>query len=540
MNKANLLRANKELQEDRIDRDPEHCLCRAAFLAWPPRSVEDSQVLGSVVLQMAEDGGMALLLERLVRTILPEGGLLTVETVLRHAKEDTEVARSVFAWLEEPGCPLRLIENLRLRGQIFLRFGDPIMAYQVLNELNRTEEGKRDLGGQLYLVWSLEEYLEPHEEELDFAHSQAKKWMQGEWGSMDEMTCYYAGHIALLKGDLAMARSAFDLAGVEPAALLMGWHTAHLAKDVQTAAEHLDLLLEAERECLLAGQTGILFSDTLHPFDPNTTEGQNELQLVLRWFEVSGALMDLLETINLYKHPGYQKLNEEFKERTGVFVDFERYKHAVRTWKLKEEVQQKLENDQANVNRHAAEKEMQERASDFKMLGVLLPCELRGRDLEERVAQGLVSCDLSGHRDATINAILLMFRLDWLKAEQAVLLTMYAHAKGYHDQAVAREVRLEKFVARTGFEVAIFYLLSHCGVGFVIYIMARIGGWGLARKIVDSIQAVVGNLQADGKTFPTYPEFKKHLHRYWSESGNPEELRFIFGQVGDDSLSGIT
>jgi hypothetical protein len=320
--------------------------------------VKDLRNLRRAILVIVEDGGKGLLLERLVQQVLPDGVLLTAESLLRHIREETEVAHAVLTWLEGPACSLRSVQRLRLRGQVLLRFGDPIGAREVLDNLDNTVEGEQDLGGQLYLVWSLNEYLEPNDEELDFAHTQAQRWMRGEWGQADEMTYYYAGHIALLKNDLRRAREAFERAGQHLAALLMGWQTARLMKDNSGADSLLSLLLAEEHKSLRAGRSGILFPEVLTPFDPYTAEGQDEIQCVLRRFEVREALMNLLATVDLRRHPGYQALRDDIQEGTVTLTEVEQYERAVRTWKVKKEVKQRLERQLTTAIRRTAERDV--------------------------------------------------------------------------------------------------------------------------------------------------------------------------------------
>jgi len=525
INMAHLLREHADLRRRSPDRDYQQCLRRGILLAYPPRSVKDLRNLRRATLTIAEDGGMGLLLERLVQQVLPDGVLLTAESLLRQISQETAVAHTVFAWLQDPTCLLQGIESLRLRGQVLLRFGDPIKAREVLDKLDDTTEGEHDLGGQLYLVWSLREYLEPHDKELDFAYNQGQRWIWGDWGSPDEMTCYYAGHIALLKNNLKMAREAFERAGHHLAALLMAWQTARLMKDNPGADSLLSLLLAEERKALRLGLSGILLPEVLTPFDPNTAEGQDALQLVLRRFEVSGALMDLLATVDLRKHPGYQALRGDFEERTGVLTDFEQYERAVQTWRVKEEVKQRLERQLTTTIRQSAEKEMYASAADFTILDVAPPCSLRDDQLVERLAQSLFQRNLAGQGEHVMNVILSMLRQGRLKSEQAVLLIMYACAKAHHDHGAAAAVRAGKFAARTTLEAMILYLVRHCGVSFVESVIATIGGWGLCRKLVDVVEVVIGELRIGrSDTFPTYPEFTRHMHRHWAESGDGKGL----------------
>ena len=524
-----ILHTHGNLRKRNNARSPKQCFMRTVFIACPPRFATDIKILRGILLVMTEDGGMGLLMERIIRIILPESGLLTIKKMLSRIREETEVAHAVFAWLEDSDCPLQSIEKLRLRGQILLRFGDPIMARQGLDELDNTIEGERDLAGELYLVWSLREYLEPYEQELGFAYNKAKKWIQGEWGAADEMTYYYAGHIAFLKDDLRMAREAFKRAGQRPSSLLMAWQIARLMKDDQTADKYLNLLLAEEHKCLRAGQSGILFPKEPVPFDPNTTEGQDELQLVLRRFEVTGALMDLLETANLRKHPEYHALANDFEERTRVFNDIEQHEHAVRTWKVKEQVQQELERRQRATIREDAEKEMYAQAKDFAILDVAPPCSLSGDQLAERLAQNLFQRNLGGQRERVINVILSLFLQRRLKSEQAVLLTMFAYAKAHHDSHTIQIARIEKFAAQTAMEASILYLISRCGVGYVSSMFLGISGWSLSKKLVDAVQTIYGDFQvSEGESFPTYVDFVDHLHRYWDESGDAEEFRTFF------------
>jgi hypothetical protein len=308
----------------------------------------------------------------------------------------------------------------------------------------------------------------------------------------------------------------------------MAWQVARLMKDKSAAGEFLRALLAEEHRSLRAGRKGILFPEEPGPFDPNTAEGQQELQLVLRRFEVSGAMMDLLETVDLRKHPGYQALASEFQERTSILDDFERYERAVRTWRVKEEIQQELERQQMAAVQETAQREMYARAKDFAILDVAPPCPLQGDPLAERLAQNLFQRDLAGQGERVMNVILSMLRQSRLKPEQAVLLTMYAYAKAHHDQGAARTTQVETFVAKTAMEAMLLCLLRDCGVLFM-YGAVKAMGWTLPRKLVEAVEAIYGKLQVGGsETFPTYVEFVEHLHRYWAESPGGEDFRLSF------------
>lgn len=531
MNMAEFLRAYGQLRKRYAKRTPEQCLRRVVFLCWPPRVATDLRLLRHALRLMVEDGGMSLLAERLAGSVLPDGVSLTIQGILRAVREEADVAHAILAWLEDPICPLRPIERLRLRGQVLLRFGDPLRAREVLDELDSTIEGERDLPGQFYLVWSLREYLEPYNKELDFAYAQALKWMRGEWGPMDQMACYYAGQIALFRSALTMARAAFERAGTQAASLLMSWHVATLMKDRARANSFLDLLFAEEQKTLREGRCGILFPVNLTPFDPNTPKGQDELQLVLRRFEISGALMDLLATENICAHPGYKALAGDLQEQTTVLLDFERYEHAVQTWRTKRDVKERFDRQQAASVRRVAEEEMLTHAEDFAILDVAPPCSLRGGQLIERLAQSLFQYDLAGRGERAMNVILCFLRQGRLTSEEAVFLSMYAYSKAYHDQATARATRVSKFVARTALETMLLCLLRYSGINFVYTVIAAVGGWTLAQKLAEAVQAVFGEsyLYA-GERFPTYTEFRDRLHHYWVESGDNEAYSRFFGE----------
>lgn len=525
VNMAAILRAHDNLQRRRADRYAQQCLLRAAYLSQPSHSAQDMRRLRRILLAMAEDGGTGLLVERLVERALPASVSLTIERVLRHTRQETEVAHAVFRWLEDPDCLLGPLDKMRVHGQVLLRFGDPIRAREVLDATDDAPEGERDLGSQLYLVWSLKEYLEPNNEELRFAHMQARRWMRGDWGAPSQMTCYYAGHIALLDDDLNLAQAAFGHAGRHPATLLMSWQVARLSKDKAAAETCLADLLAEERRCLRGGRKGILFPEEPSPFDPNTNEGQQELELVLRRFEVAGAMMDLLETADLRKHPGYQPLANEFQERTSVLDDLERYERAVRTWKVKEEIQRGLEHQQEVAIQEAAEREMYARAKDFAILDVAPPCSLRGDALADHLAQRLFQSDLGGQQERVMNVILSMLRQGRLKPEQSVLLTMYAYAKAHHDEGAARATRVETFGAKTVMEAVLLYLLRNRGIWFV-YAAVTAMGRTLPGKLIETVEAIRGRLRlSESESFPTYVEFVEHLHRYWEESPGGEGFR---------------
>lgn len=528
--KGVLLRTRAELRSQCEDEPWDACLRRAVFLAWPPRSAEDCHILNGVVLVMGEDAGASLMLERLVVRTLAGMPLLTVERILRRVSIEVEVAHSVFAWLDDAACSLGSVERSRLRGQVRLRFGDPLLAYEILDALDSTDAGERDLATQLYLVWSMREFLEPHEGCLGIACDRARKWLDGRpWGPADETTCYYAGHIALAQGDLALARTAFDRAGLEPHVLLMAWYVASLSDDADAAAA-LDLLFEQERESLRKGRTGILFVSDLLPFDPRTSKGQEELQLVLRRFEVQGALAALLETEGLHAHPGYCGLSDEFREGGKEFVDPERHEHAVSTWRIGEGARQYVEQLRKEADRKAVESDIGTHGGDFALLGVAPPCSLTGDDLVEHLGQSIYERNLAGRGEGAMGAILSLSLQDRLAAADAVSLVMYAQIKAHYDEERTRVERAGRFAARTAMEAILVYLLRRSGVSATISTVSALGGWAVSQKLVDAVEAIRGEFHpGDGKEFPTFPDFRKHMHRWWDELGDVDEFGSVFG-----------
>ncbi len=135
--------------------------------------------------------------------------------------------------------------------------------------------------------------------------------------------------------------------------------------------------------------------------------------------------------------------------------------------------------------------------------------------------------DLAKRNVAAMRAILLLMQQDRLEAEDAVLLTMYAHAKAHHDGAKSREERFGKFAATRAAEAMVAVLISSSGLSFLQSWLVAVGGMKfIEKKLAAGVQTVCEELGVNGvEKFPTFPAFKEHLHRHWSEWGDLDELQ---------------
>ncbi len=115
----------------------------------------------------------------------------------------------LLTYLNSRASKLAHLEKLKIEGLIYQHMGDPMRAKEVFDEVNMQDE--TDLLGQYYRVASMNDYLEPFDEELNFAKDKAKTFLQSNPESPEPRQPYYAGQIFYLAGDLEKACQCFRL-----------------------------------------------------------------------------------------------------------------------------------------------------------------------------------------------------------------------------------------------------------------------------------------------------------------------------------------
>ena len=311
--KASLLKQRPEL-EAFAGHSAQQSFCRAIYLGQT--YTQKFPLFLNVLIDLVRTCHLPLIARQLLLSAditadYPEYSPFYNETI-----RDCEVPLSILFFLNHKSG-LSNPDKQFWGGVINYYFGNPIQAFERFDAVDSEDE--TDLAAQYYLILTLSEYLEPSDNEKEFALRQAEAVLKNP-NSVNTGQLYYAGRVFFLAGDLNQALLCFARNSRHLPSLYMQWLCLHRQNESKTDSI-LNAIMEEEYRLVRQGTRGYLFPVPPPEIDPAKPDWIDNIRFYVHLKEIEPAVLCIVHRIlrteraGPGKFPVYNKIVSHMKNR---------------------------------------------------------------------------------------------------------------------------------------------------------------------------------------------------------------------------------